>query len=753
MSSQRGRVVGSKGGKGSTGAEDSGTRSLYDYQQQAADIGSSSQNLVTRLINKILFRPGSQSLVGRLIRGSKGLDARTSSARLLAGTARSGSAKRTSTGVFSTDALLADAPAPPEGSVPLIAGFRTAIEKEHRRVAAAEGRGINGDGSTSEPEYSPETQRRQRLPSDAWHVTPMLLSSEKFDALVDDTPRELRTQVLGERTAEYGEYLRRLELARNALAQRLDEMDLRIARAVEERRVVEERLETAVRIDRRRRSRTRSAGAGSRTQSKGPVSDSSSRSNGRSLAGDRLLPRTTVEDVSDTDELAAAEDGSYYAQTDIPRLRKLLNVFSGHYAGITALACDPATATVASGSLDTQVRVWDTESGECKHVISGHNDVIRGVQFYERFLLTASNDSRIRMWDLSMLESVRPRAPAKEAKPMELASAHPSGTDRGPDDAGVPQLQSTTPPMTPTICRHVSPVELCCEITFIGHTDAVTCFQASPGGTMISGSADKTVREWDLATGAMRQTIDITWAINDAQTLRASQRGHPRYAATGAAKAARPPLPFDTAAPLPPLQQWEPAEAAVAGSQRRGTELADGGFIGALQFYEFALATGTADGFLRLWDLRTAQAHRQMHGHSQPVTSLHFDDRSVVTASLDGTALIWDLRTGRVLQSLAFDSGIVADVRLAPPSPGGRSSVEVWAAARDGLLHRYTAGSMQRVNYAADRGYMNTTRAGGSLGDACAGAAGFSGISRIDLPDHETLICGDDAGTIKLWSI
>ncbi|KAJ2512480.1 Mitochondrial fission protein [Coemansia sp. RSA 2049] len=744
MSIQRGRRVGGKGGKGNTDAEGSGTRSLYDYQQQAADIGTSSQNLVTRLINKILFRPGSQSLVGRLIRGGRGLDARTASARLLAGTARSGAAKRASTGVFSTDALLADAPAPPAGSVPLIAGFRSAIEKEHRRAAAAAGRGSSGDGSASASEHSPETQRRQRLPPDAWDVTPMLLSSEKFDALVDDTPRELRTQVLGERAAEYGEYLRRLELARNALAQRLDEMDLRIARAGEERRAVEERLETAELIDRRRRrSRTRSAGAGSRSQSGDPVS------------GDRVLPRTTVEDVSDTDELA--DDGTYYAQTDIPRLRKLLNVFRGHYAGITALACDPATDTLASGSLDTQVRVWDTESGECKHVISGHSDVIRGVQFYERFLLTASNDSRIRMWDLAMLESVRPRVAAKEARPAEYEpAAQPLGAD--PDDAGA-SLQSTTPPMTPTICRHVSPVELCCEITFVGHTDAVTCFQAAPDGTMISGSADKTVREWDLATGAMRQTIDITWAISDAQTLRASQRGAPRWAAAGAAtKAARPPLPFDAAAPPPSLQQQQqqqPWESGDAGPQRRGTELADGGFIGALQFYEFALATGTADGFLRLWDLRTAQAHRQMHGHSQPITSLHFDDRSVVTASLDGSALIWDLRTGRVLQSLAFDSGIVADVRLAPSRTSGArgSSVEVWAAARDALLHRYAAGSMQRVNYAADRGYMNTGRGGGSLGDVCDGAAGFSGISRIDLPDYETLISGDDAGTIKLWSI
>ncbi|KAI9502110.1 WD40-repeat-containing domain protein, partial [Coemansia spiralis] len=270
----------------------------------------------------------------------------------------------------------------------------------------------------------------------------------------------------------------------------------------------------------------------------------------------------------------------------------------GHYGGITAIDCDPAMGLLASGSLDTQVRVWDIETTACKYTITSHNDIIRGVQFYDRFLLTASNDSRIRMWDLSMLESVCPQPATMEMQKEYIPSSR------------------------------VLPIDLCCENTFIGHADAVTCFQASADGTLISGSADKTVREWDLTTGTLRQTIDITWAISDTQTKRLSGN----------------------------LKSFE--------AYKRGTEFGDGGFIGALQFYEFALATGTADGFLRLWDLRTTQAHRQMHGHSEPITSLHFDDRSVVTGSLDGTVLLWDLRTGRILQTLAFESGIVTSAQL-----------------------------------------------------------------------------------------
>ncbi|KAJ1663391.1 Mitochondrial fission protein [Coemansia sp. RSA 1646] len=680
----------------------------------------SSQNLVTRLINKILFRPGSQSLVSRLIRGSKGLDSRAS--RLLTSGfngSRTGPSKRPIR--LSTNALLADAPPPSENAIPLISGFRAFMEKEQHRESRGYGRRSE---SISDPELLPETQRPAPDSSD---VTPMLLSSEKFDSLVEDTPQELRSRVLNERTNEYGEYLKRLEHARNVLVQKLEDMDSRIMQAVEERRVIEERLSLELQKDKRMRSRSATTNTRSRSQSQ-TRSELSLRKG--KLANAATIPKATIEDVSDEGD-GAADDGVYYAQSDTPRLRKLLSVYKGHYAGITAIDCDLVMGILASGSLDTQVRVWDMETTECKHVISSHNDVIRGVQFYERFLLTASNDSRIRMWDLSMLESVRPRPSTKVMQREYISASSKIGKDDEYDDESRPDspdaimsLQSTTPAVTPTICRHISPVELCCENTFVGHTDAVTCFQAATGGTMISGSADKTVREWDLTTGALRQTIDITWAIKDTQSSKAS-----------AANMA----------------------ASLSSSQRRnspwamrGTELGDGGFVGALQFYDFALATGTADGFLRLWDLRTAQAHRQMHGHSEPITSLHFDDRSVITGSLDGTVLIWELRTGRVLQSLSFDSGLVSSVKLSP-SMNNRSSksysMEFWAAARDNLLHHYIASSMQQSSYASDHGYLNPRDSN------CGNMAGYSGISRIDLPDNESLLCGDDEGVVKLWSI
>ncbi|KAJ2549591.1 Mitochondrial fission protein [Coemansia sp. RSA 1933] len=742
------------GGSGSELAGSDTEDEYVSYDQHA------SQNLVTRLINKILFRPGTQSFVSRIVRGSHGLDSRAT--RLLTGglqgVARGGSSKRPVT--LSADALLADAPPRAENSVPLISGFRAFMEKEQLGESRGYGRRSESD---PDPEFHPHAHVS---PADNLDVTPMLLSSERFDALVEATPKELRSRVLNERTNEYSEYLRRLEQARNALVVKLEDIDNRIMQTVEERRIIEERLSSELQMDRRRRRSSRSTTGGTKSRSQSLVrSDLSLRSGKRT--DDGIVPKATVEEVSDIDDDAAG-DGVYYEQSDTPRLRKLQSVYRGHYAGITAIDCDPVMGTIASGSLDTQVRVWDMETTECKHVISGHNDVIRGVQFYERFLLTASNDSRIRMWDLAMLESVRPRPSTKvmqrEYVSASLGDCEDDGSRAESPDA-IMSLQSTTPAVTPTICRHISPVELCCENTFIGHTDAVACFQAAPGGTMISGSADKTVREWDLNTGALRQTIDITWAIKDTQSARLSagsiagmastastastmqRQNSPWTTAAGKGGAlstgtSRPSLPFD-------MQLQASEDANGPGSYKRGTELGDGGFVGALQFYDFALATGTADGFLRLWDLRTAQAHRQMHGHSEPITSIHFDDRSVITGSLDGTVLIWELRTGRVLQSLSFDSGLVSSVKLSPAMNGRAQksySVEFWAAARDNLLHHYMASSMQKISYASDYGYLNTR-------DNSRAAGGYSGISRIELLDESSLLCGDDEGVVKLWRI
>lgn len=160
--------------------------------------------------------------------------------------------------------------------------------------------------------------------------------------------------------------------------------------------------------------------------------------------------------------------------------------------------------------------------------------------------------------------------------------------------------------------------------------------------TLVSGSADKTIRQWDLNTGRCVQTLDVIWANSAQNALYSSDRLR-----TG----------FDSNAP----------------------------FIGAVQCRDAALATGTADGIVRLWDLRSGQVQRTLQGHTAAVTCLQFDDVHLATGSRDRSIRIWDLRMGNIFDAFAYDSPITSldfDARRIA-STNGENTVKIYDRAAE----------------------------------------------------------------------
>jgi WD repeat-containing protein 48 len=71
------------------------------------------------------------------------------------------------------------------------------------------------------------------------------------------------------------------------------------------------------------------------------------------------------------------------------------------------LACNAAGTVVVSGSPDKYVRVWDPKIGSDRnqtHRLQGHSDTVRDLLLSEdgRWVLSASSDTTIKLWDLSM---------------------------------------------------------------------------------------------------------------------------------------------------------------------------------------------------------------------------------------------------------------------------------------------------------------------------------------------------------------
>lgn len=240
----------------------------------------------------------------------------------------------------------------------------------------------------------------------------------------------------------------------------------------------------------------------------------------------------------------------------------LINSFQAHEEQITALDFDVPFGTMCSASLDNTVRVWDLAQSRCTGLLEGHQAAVTNLQVEDHWVVTGSLDASLRLWDLRRMD------------------------DSYDSDA------ATEGPMV-----HV----------FESHMDAITALNFH-SDTLVSGSADRTIRQWDMTSGHCVQTLDVLWA----------------------------------------LTHQEGAGAAALS------------FIGALQCFDAALALGTADGIVRLWDLRTGDVVRELVGHTGPVTCLQFDSHHLATGSTDRSVRIWDLRMGGLFDAFAYESPIAS---------------------------------------------------------------------------------------------
>ncbi|KAK4041160.1 WD40-repeat-containing domain protein [Parachaetomium inaequale] len=279
----------------------------------------------------------------------------------------------------------------------------------------------------------------------------------------------------------------------------------------------------------------------------------------------------------------------------------MIRSMRAHHDNITALDFDAPFGLMVSAAMDDSVRVWDLNAGRCIGVLEGHTASVRTLQVQDNFLATGSMDATIRLWDLS--------------KAHYDPQGSQFGKEEDDEDAiafGNPDDQPVDPP--------AGSMADCPLFTLQAHLDEITALHFRDN-VLVSGSADKTLRQWDLEKGRCVQTLDVMWAAAQASALAASDN------------------------------TW-----------RQTTRAADmaADFVGALQVFESALACGTADGMVRLWDLRSGQVHRSLVGHTGPVTCLQFDDVHLVTGSLDRSIRIWDLRTGSIYDAYAYDNPITS---------------------------------------------------------------------------------------------
>ena len=57
----------------------------------------------------------------------------------------------------------------------------------------------------------------------------------------------------------------------------------------------------------------------------------------------------------------------------------------GHSNCVWSVSFSPDGTTVASGSYDETVKLWDVTTGECLQTLEGHSNAVRSVSFFSRW--------------------------------------------------------------------------------------------------------------------------------------------------------------------------------------------------------------------------------------------------------------------------------------------------------------------------------------------------------------------------------
>ncbi|EPS45450.1 hypothetical protein H072_548 [Dactylellina haptotyla CBS 200.50] len=281
---------------------------------------------------------------------------------------------------------------------------------------------------------------------------------------------------------------------------------------------------------------------------------------------------------------------------------------------ITALDFDFPFGKLVTSALDDTVRVWDLSSGRSLGLLEGHHASVKCLQVEDNYVATGSTDATIRFWDLSRTDG--------HSHPGSNSVTH----KRGPQSNQEEDFEDDMSAISSTGPRSSAGTQDCHLLTLDSHIGEVTALYFQHG-TLVSGSADKTLRQWDLSTGRCVQTLDILWTASNSAASEDSG--------------------------------WSLASLGRSTSRTNLTEMKSD-YVGALQCFDAALACGTADGLVRLWDLRSGQVHRSLVGHTGAVTALQFDDTYLVTGSVDRSIRIWDLRTGSISDAFAYEHAITS---------------------------------------------------------------------------------------------
>eukprot|EP00656_Telonema_subtile_P025175 TRINITY_DN27275_c0_g1_i2.p1 TRINITY_DN27275_c0_g1~~TRINITY_DN27275_c0_g1_i2.p1 ORF type:complete len:444 (-),score=96.31 TRINITY_DN27275_c0_g1_i2:129-1460(-) len=170
---------------------------------------------------------------------------------------------------------------------------------------------------------------------------------------------------------------------------------------------------------------------------------------------------------------------------------KCSHMLKGHSGPILSVASVHNGNSVATGSSDCTVRVWNTATGGMNRMLSGHSGsvlCVTPIDFDDDLLLSGSVDCTVRLWSMSEETCIAVLEGHTEGVTCLLPLTEGRAASGSKDnsiriwDLGHPEQE-----LPPT-----------CLAVLEGHTSAVTCLLKLESDRLLSGSLDYTARVWGL---------------------------------------------------------------------------------------------------------------------------------------------------------------------------------------------------------------------------------------------------------------
>ena len=302
------------------------------------------------------------------------------------------------------------------------------------------------------------------------------------------------------------------------------------------------------------------------------------------------------------------------------------HTLQSHRDAVTCVAFHPVFSSLASGSEDYTIKIWDWEMGELEKTVKGHTKAILDLDFGGprggTLLASCSSDLTIKLWD-----------PSDEYKNIRTLPGHdhsvsavrfiPSGAAGSPSSGNL--LVSASRDKTLRIWDVTTGY---CVKTIRGHADWVRDVSPSfDGRWLVSTGNDRTARIWDTSSGEAKATLI----------------GHEHF--------------VECCVFAPPSSYIH--LASIAGVKKPPAASSSAEYV----------ATGGRDKKIHLWDSRGTLI-KTLSGHDNWVRGLvfHPGGKYLLSVADDKTLRCWDLsQDGKLVKTLDDAHGhFVTCIRWAP---------------------------------------------------------------------------------------